>query len=102
MDVIFNFQFFVEQAASCKTVSDSMDQGVNKPTQSKPTNVCSQVLQHLVPTSQAQALLQQQLSLAAKMATRWQQEGTPSTHFILVLASWLMQKVVKMVVIQVE
>jgi len=64
MDVIFNFQFFVEQVASCKTVSDSMDQGVNKPTQSKPTNVCSQVLQHLVPTSQAQALLQQQLSLA--------------------------------------
>ncbi|CAM6074917.1 unnamed protein product [Sphagnum tenellum] len=51
-------------AASCKTVSDSMDQGVNKPIQSKPTNVCSQVLQHLVPTSQAQALLQQQLSLA--------------------------------------
>ncbi len=64
MDVIFNFQFFVEQAASCKTVRDSMDQGVNKPIQSKPTNVCSQVLQHLVPISQAQAPLQQQLSLA--------------------------------------
>jgi hypothetical protein len=64
MDVKFNFQFFVEQAASCKTVSDSMDQGMNKPIQSKPTNVCSQVLQHLVPTSQAQAPLQQQLSLA--------------------------------------
>jgi hypothetical protein len=34
--------------------------------------------------------------------TIWQQEGIPSTHFILVLASWLMREVVKIVVIQVE
>ncbi|CAM6022932.1 unnamed protein product [Sphagnum balticum] len=50
--------------ASTKTISDSMDHGVKRPMHSKPTNVSSQVLLHLVPTSQAQAPVQQQLSPA--------------------------------------